>query len=322
MAPHLAQSQCDQMQDMLQYNSLTVKELADAVDCSTRTVRTARTNHQIFGSVSAPKNPRGRRSNVPPHVLTALLEYLFTKPDLYPDEMADFVWDQYEFEVSVDSIQRSLKACNWSKKKNRRVARERDPELRDACLFELSEHRSFQLVFVDESGCDTLAGIRRTGWSPRGMPAVQIAGFHREQRRQILPAYTQDGVIHTRIFQGSTNGEVFEDFIKELLPLCGRWPEPNSVLVMDNASFHQSASIKELCDEAGVMLMFLSPYSPDLNPIEELFSQLKAFIRRDWRKQARNFDGFGNFLRWALSNVGNDVKSAQGHFRNSGITYP
>jgi transposase len=104
------------------------------------------------------------------------------------------------------------------------------------------------------------------------MPAVQTARFHREERHQILPAYTQNGVLHTRICQGSTDGELFADFIKELSPMCGRWPEPNSVLVMDNASFHQGASIKELCDEAGVMLFFLSPYSPDLNPIEELFS--------------------------------------------------
>lgn len=66
--------------------------------------------------------------------------------------------------------------------------------------------------------------------------------------------------------------------------MCSRWPEPNSVLVMDNASFHQGVSIKELCQEAGVMLLFSSPYSPDLKPIEELFSQLKAFVRRHWRK--------------------------------------
>jgi hypothetical protein len=109
---------------------------------------------------------------------------------LYLDEMVDFVWDQYELVISVASVRRSLKAHNSSKKKNQRVARERDLELRDACLYELSEYKSFQLVFVDESGCDTLAGVRRTGWAPRGMPAVQTANFHREQRHQILPAYT------------------------------------------------------------------------------------------------------------------------------------
>ena len=305
---------------MIRSNSLYDKDIADIVGCSYRTVARVRTNIRTFRAPCALKNTGGRHSSMLPHVLSALLDHLLTKPELYLDEMAEFVWDKFEVSVSVGSIRRSLKACNWSKKKNRRVARERDAELRDACLYELSEYKSFQLVFVDESGCDTLAGVRRTGWAPRGMPAVQTANFHREQRHQILPAYTQNGMIYTEIFQGPTDGDVFENFIRNLLPLCGRWPEPNSVLVMDNASFHRGSSIKELCDQAGVMLFFLSPYSPDLNPIEELFSQLKAFIRRHWRKRSLDFDNFGDFLRWAIGIVGSDVKSAQGHFRNSGLS--
>jgi transposase len=305
---------------MIQSSSLQDRDIADIASCSKRTITRIRANIRAFGAPCAPKATGGRRSRILPHVLDALLDRLLVKPDLYLDEMAEFIWDEFNLSVSTDSVRRSLKACNWSKKKTQRVACERDPDLRDACLRELSEYQSYQLVFVDESGCDTLAGVRRTGWAPRGMPAVQTARFHREQRHQILPAYTQNGVIHTRIFQGSTDGEFFADFIRELLPMCGRWPEPNSVLVVDNASFHRGSSIKELCEEAGVMLFFLSPYSPDLNPIEELFSQLKAFVRRHWRKQAHSFDNFGEFLRWAVGLVGSDVKSAQGHFRNSGLS--
>jgi transposase len=53
------------------------------------------------------------------------------------------------------------------------------------------------------------------------------------------------------------------------------------VLVIDNASFHRSDRVEELCAEAGVILVYLPPYSPDLNPIEEFFAKLKAFIRRN-----------------------------------------
>jgi hypothetical protein len=67
---------------------------------------------------------------------------------------------------------------------------------------------------------------------------------------------TQSGVINTRIYQGSTDGELIIDFIREPLPTCGCRPEPNSVLVIDSASFHQGASIKALCNEASVMLFF------------------------------------------------------------------
>jgi transposase len=114
------------------------------------------------------------------------------------------------------------------------------------------------------------------------MTLVQIARLRHDQRHQILPAYTQDGIVLARVFQGSTDTTVFEDFIEQLLHHCGRWPEPKSVLVMDNASFHHSARIEQLCDKAGVKLLYLPPYSPDLNPIEEFLAELKTFIKRNW----------------------------------------
>jgi transposase len=111
---------------------------------------------------------------------------------------------------------------------------------------------------------------------------VQTAGFHQSARHQILPAYAQDGIMHVRIFQGSTDSTVFENFIRELLPLCDRWPKLKFVLMMDNAFFHQPETIEQLCADAGVKMLFLPPYSPDLNPIEEFFAELKAFIKRSW----------------------------------------
>jgi transposase len=86
-----------------------------------------------------------------------------------------------------------------------------------------------------------------------------------------------------RIFQGLIDITVFEDFIEQLLRYYGKWLEPKSVLVMDNASFHYLDTIERLCTEAGVKLAYLPPYSPDLNPIEEFFAELKAFIRWNWQ---------------------------------------
>jgi transposase len=73
---------------------------------------------------------------------------------------------------------------------------------------------------------------------------------------------------------------VFEGFIEQLLPLCGKWPEPKLVLVMDNVSFYYTKQIKEMCHDAGVKLVYLLPYSLDRNPIKEFFAELKAFIER------------------------------------------
>jgi transposase len=173
------------------------------------------------------------------------------------------------------------------------------------------------LVYVDESGCDRRAGQRRTGWSPVGVTPVQTSQFQRRQRYQVLPAYAQDGIVLSRIFQGSTDASIFEDFIEQLLQHCGRWPEPKSVLIMDNASFHHTEQVKDLCSAAGVKLVYLPPYSPDLNPIEEFFAELKGFIKRHCRDHASQ--NFGDFLEWCVDVVGAQEESAKGHFRHAGL---
>jgi len=77
--------------------------------------------------------------------------------------------------------------------------------------------------------------------------------------------------------------EIFEAFLEsKLLPECNPFPAANSVIVMDNASFHHSERIRQMCEKTGVKLVYLPPYSPDFNPIEEFFSELKAFIKRNW----------------------------------------
>jgi hypothetical protein len=77
-------------------------------------------------------------------------------------------------------------------------------------------------IYVDESGCDQRVGYRWTGWSPLGVTPDQVCQFHQGQRCQILPAYAQNGIILSRIFQGSTNALFFEDFIEQLLQHCGK----------------------------------------------------------------------------------------------------
>ena len=109
---------------------------------------------------------------------------------------------------------------------------------------------------------------------------------------------------------------VFEEFIEQLLPRCGKWPESKSVLVMDNASFHHIQRIEQMCSDAGVKLLYLPPYSTDLNPIEEFFAELKGFIKRNWQIYEENPDqGFDMFLAWCVDVVGTRKQSAEGHFQ-------
>jgi transposase len=76
-----------------------------------------------------------------------------------------------------------------------------------------------------------------------------------------------------------------------------------------------------MCSDAGVKLLYLPPYSPDLNPIEEFFAELKAFIEKQWQEFEDNPNqDFQMFLEWCISVVGSRVSSAEAHFRHAGVT--
>jgi len=90
---------------------------------------------------------------------------------------------------------------------------------------------------------------------------------------------------------------------------------------MDNASFYYSAKIQKLCEDVGVVLLYLPPYSPDLNPIEEFFGELKIYIRQIWDEYEDFIKvDFVLFLEEYVIVVGNRKASAEGYFRWAGIS--
>jgi transposase len=89
---------------------------------------------------------------------------------------------------------------------------------------------------------------------------------------------------------------------------------------MDNATIHHTEQIEQMYRNAGVKLVYLPPYSPDLNPIKEFFAELKAFIKRNWHiYEEKPEQGFNNFLEWCINVVGQKKNSARGHFRHAGL---
>lgn len=158
---------------------------------------------RCFGSTRAPFNGAGRPRLITSVMLDALSEKLLEKPGMYQDEMVVFLYDEFDVLVNVSAVSRALKSIGWTKKASRQIAKERNADLRDYYLHNLCAYRSYHLVYVDESGCDKRIGFRRTGWAPLGVAPVQVAQFHRGRRYQILPAYTQDGILFSRVFSGA-----------------------------------------------------------------------------------------------------------------------
>jgi hypothetical protein len=120
-----------------------------------------------------------------------------------------------------------------------RVARQRSEYLRDEWFVRLTGWTFEQLMFVDESAANEFTVHRRFGWSPIGRPATTTCTLRRSRKWSILPLYTCEGFVDWMIIQGSFNGDLFIQFLEEhVMPHTNPFPEPRSVLVMDNAKIH------------------------------------------------------------------------------------
>ena len=284
MAPNFTPAQRELIRCMLSDDKLSCAKIANSVPfpCSTNAVKRIRANLKCYDSTTAPNNGGGRPKCLTSEMRSFLHAELRSKSYLYADEMADLLHKNFpdENQPSKSTIYRFLRQSGITRKVACRKAQQRDADLVDLYIHDLAAFSAEHLVFIDESGANRHDGFRRYAWSARGKNAVQVTRLQRGQRYQILPAYTQDGILLSRVFCGSTDSTIFKDFIAQLLTRCGRWPEPRSVLVMDNASIHHSADLEQMCADAGVKVIFLPPYAPNLNPIELFFGRLKKFIKR------------------------------------------
>ena len=144
MAPNLQPWQHDLIRDMIYSDQrLTNSQISKAAKCTPRSVSRIRSNLRCFGHVKAPPNGIGRRRRMTPPMVEALCEHLIEKPDLYQDEMAVFLWDEFRVLVSVSSIGRALESAGWSKKAARRIAKERNADSRDFYLHTISSFHSY-----------------------------------------------------------------------------------------------------------------------------------------------------------------------------------
>jgi len=227
-------------------------------------------------------------------------------------------FDEWEIVITPRVVYDTLKRHGFTRKVLRRDAEQRSQILRNTWMGTMALYRPDQLVFVDESAANEKTGWRKYGWSPQGHKAVTTGSLRRSERYSILPCLTINGyTAGTLIIQGSVTQAIFNDWIyNEVLTRCNAFPAPNSVIILDNCVVHRHADVKLMCDEAGIRLLFLPPYSPDLNPIEETFNVLKTWIKSN-AQIIDTFPDFSDFLRYAIENSHCDWHSPK-MYKNSG----
>jgi transposase len=133
-----------------------------------------------------------------------------------------------------------------------------------------------RLVFIDETWTRTdMAPLR--GWAPRGHRLPAKVPHGRWKTMTFLAALRHDRIDAPWFIEGPIDGESFRTYVeKVLLPTL----RPGDIVVMDNLGSHKGKIVRRLIRSAGAKLFFLPKYSPDLNPIEQVFAKLKHLLRK------------------------------------------
>lgn len=157
---------------------------------------------------------------------------------------------------------------------------------------------SDRFVFLDESGAQTNM-TRLYGRSPIGQRCVDRTPYGHWKTMTLLSAIRLDGVIQdaTVVIDGPMNSATFLAYTQQCLAPS---LQPGDIVVMDNLSSHKAAGVRQAIEEVGVDLWYLPPYSPDFNPIEKLWSKVKAWLRR---VGAKTFDTLTHAIADALRAV-------------------
>lgn len=165
------------------------------------------------------------------------------------------------------------------------------------------------LVFIDETSLKTNL-VKATGWARVGKRLIDHAPFGHWNTQTFIAGLSDHGLIAPWVLDGAMNGPSFETYIEHRLAPALR---PGQIVIADNLSSHKSQRVQALLKAQGNALIFLPPYSPDLNPIEMAFSKLKTLLRKG---AARTYEAL-----WKLVGSVCDLfppKECQNYFKAAG----
>jgi transposase len=143
-----------------------------------------------------------------------------------------------------------------------------------------------RLVFLDECGINTTMH-RLFARAPRGQRAPGVVPRNWKHNTTVVGALSLSGVQAVMTLEGALDTSAFKVFVEHfLVPAL----VPGQIVILDNLSVHKSACVRERIEAAGCSLLFLPTYSPDLNPIEKLWSQFKSHLRREAARTQEQLD--------------------------------
>ncbi len=183
--------------------------------------------------------------------------------------------------------------------------------MRDEYQVEIKPIAVGRFKFIDEAGSN-IAMTRMYGRAAPGMRVVETVPQNYGKNVSMLAAISLGGIEAPMTISGAVDGLVFLEYVKQVL--CPTL-QAGDVVVMDNLSAHKVKGVKEAIESCGAKVLYLPPYSPDLNPIEKCWSKIKTYLRQ---AKARTREALEQALKEALLLI--TKEDAEGWFTSCG--YP
>ena len=169
-----------------------------------------------------------------------------------------------------------------------------------------------KLVFIDESGAKTNM-TRLYGRAKSGKRAVDNTPSGHWCTTTMISSMRLDGSTACMVVDGATDKDVFKAYVQHILSPTLK---PGDIVIMDNLSAHKNQEVKDLIESVDAEIWFLPPYSPDLNPIEKIWSKIKAILRS---LKARTEQALVDAIAKALDAI--TASDAKGWFESCGYTF-
>jgi transposase len=212
----------------------------------------------------------------------------------------------------LDLFGASSTATASASKKSVRAAEQDRPDVaaaRAAWVDDQAKLDPERLVFIDETGTSTnMARLR--GRAPRGERLVGKIPQGHWKTTTFVAGLRATALTAPCVIDGPMNGNAFLAYVEQVLAPSLK---PGDIVVLDNLSAHKVPSVREAIEAAGARLLYLPPYSPDFNPIEQLFAKLKALLRR---AAERSVAGLWNRIAGRLDQF--PPNECANYFRNAG----
>ncbi|WP_236774113.1 IS630 family transposase [Agrobacterium tumefaciens] len=257
--------------------------------------------------------PQGwRRPSVLDAHETFVVAMIDDRKDVTLDEMVGRLSVERQVGISRSALGAWLRGRGWTFKKKSAHALEQDrPDVlkRRRAWFEGQlDLDPEKLIFIDETSLSTkMARLR--GRAIRGERCRAGVPHGHWKTTTFTGALRLTGMTAPFVYDGAMNGNVFLAYVEQVLsPTL----QTGDVVVMDNLPAHKAAGVRDAIERAGAKLMFLPPYSPDFNPIENAFSKLKAMLRaRAERKIDALWDAVGTLIpRFTSAECANYFRAA------------